>query len=192
VLLQCRFARARSTCSRRVSMAAVRRLGRRRLADRGVDEFATGRVGEGNPVGVDLARGDPRRRGSAFPVVDGPLGVDQPPAVVFASHTVSQHPAPSRAATRSTGTRVTVPGICSSDRNKPTSLAMRDNLWISRADGSCRHMSIRTCVLLGGPLTRHRLGNCALLGASNPGRHRRPHLIIGGRANAPGTRFHLP
>ena len=31
---------------------------------------------------------------------------------------------------------MTVPGICSSDRIKPTSLAMRDNLWISRADGS--------------------------------------------------------
>jgi hypothetical protein len=50
----------------------------------GVDESATGLVGEGNPVGVDLAQGDPRRRGSAFHVVDGPLGVDQPPAVVFA------------------------------------------------------------------------------------------------------------
>jgi hypothetical protein len=55
----------------------------------GVDESATGLVGEGNPVGVDLAQGDPRRRGSAFPVVDGPLGVDQPPAVVFASQTRS-------------------------------------------------------------------------------------------------------
>jgi hypothetical protein len=55
----------------------------------GVDESATGLVGEGNPVGVDLAQGDPRRRGSAFPVVDGPLGVDQPPAVVCASQTRS-------------------------------------------------------------------------------------------------------
>jgi hypothetical protein len=102
----------------------------------GVGESATGRVAEKNPVGVDLARGDPRRRGSAFPVVDGPLGVDQPPAVVFASQTRSQHLPPSRAETRATGTRVTVPGICSSNRNKPTSPAMRDNLWISRADGS--------------------------------------------------------
>ena len=69
-------------------------------------------------------------------MVDGPLGVDQPPAVVFASQTRSEHLPPSRAATRATGPRVTVPGICSSDRNKPTSLAVRDNLWISRADGS--------------------------------------------------------
>ena len=69
-------------------------------------------------------------------MVDGPLGVDQSPALVFASQTRSQHLPPSRAETRATGTRVTVPGICSSDRNKPTSPAMRDNLWMSRADGS--------------------------------------------------------
>ena len=53
---------------------------------------------------------------------------------------------------------MTVPGICSSDRIKPTSLAMRDNLWIAARMDHCCRMSIRTCVLLGGQLTRHRLG----------------------------------
>jgi hypothetical protein len=128
------FARARSACSERGCCSAGLAGGDQLIC--GVDdESATGRVGERNPVGVDVAQGDPRRRVSAFPVVDGPLGADQPP-VVFASQTRSQRLPPSRAATQATGRRATVPGIRSSDRNKPTSLAMRDNLWTSRADGS--------------------------------------------------------
>ena len=96
-------------------------------------------------------------------MVDGPLGVDQPPAGVRLPDQVPHLP-PSRAATRATGTRATVPGICSSDRNKPTSLAMRDNLWISRADGSLPlhvHKDVRAAWQSADSTSIRKLGDSA-------------------------------
>jgi hypothetical protein len=59
---------------------------------------------------------------------------------------------------------VTVPGICSSDRNKPTSLAMRDNLWISRADGSLPlhvHKDVRAAWRSADSTSIRKLGDSA-------------------------------
>jgi hypothetical protein len=128
-------------------------------------------------------------------VVDGPLGVDQPPAVVFPSQTRSQHLPPSRAATRATGTPVTAPGISTSDRNKTISLAMRDNLWISRADGSVPphvHKDVGAAWRSADSTPIRKLGDstgtCLVMSTSAERQRSFPHAGSQGRPDDQGNR----